>query len=288
MAKFIEEPLTLAHKEIFTRLWSALCLKYDLRFSEYSFANDYLFRETHEHRFIPEYGLIRGRFSDGSHYLIPTMHPNELLKHIGPLLRETGDHLYPIPDQWIPSVESLGMKVSQNRDDSDYLSHTEKLKTLSGRNLSSRRNLLHQLQADHRLESKPLELSDVPSALDLLEEWQSHAAMPKEKTDYFACKESLENMSALGLCGRLAFADGELLGFTVGELLTPSLALLHMLKTRREVKGATPYLYQEFASHLPASVEWVNFEQDLGIPALRQAKQAYQPDQVLTKWRAHF
>ena len=93
-------------------------------------------------------------------------------------------------------------------------------------------------------------------------------------------------MDTLGLCGRIAYANGVPIGFTLGELLTPTTALLHFAKSLHSVKGATPYLYKDFASHLPASVQWINLEQDLGIPALRKAKEAYAPDQLLTKWKA--
>lgn len=283
------ETLSLSHQSCLQALWKPLCLEHDLHYSEYSFPNDYLFRQIHHYEFVVCHApLVRGRFNDGSYYLIPTMAPKQFLKHMNAFLKDNPYYIYPIPDQWVQLFQDLGMEVTESRDDADYLYHTEKLQTLAGRDLSSRRNLLHQLESNYALTSKPLTKDLVPIALEVLEKWQAHTQQAPEKTDYFSCKEALKCMEKLQLIGRIGFADNQPIGFTIGEYLTPKTVLLHMEKSLHEFKGATPYLFQDFARHLKEGVEWINFEQDLGIPALRQAKTAYRPDMLLKKWRAHY
>lgn len=285
----IVEPLTLNQKEILTNLWRPLCLQYNLQFAEYSFANVYLNRYLHDNQLVMcELPLVRGRSRDGSCYLIPTSTPKKFIETFGSIMKKHDCSVYPIPDQWVEEIKSLGLQVSEHRDDEDYLFHKERLATLSGRDLSSRRNLLHQLESNYEIHSKSIEKEDLPKAMVLLEEWQKQAHTAAQKNDYFATKEALENLSILGLIGRIAYIDGACAGFSIGEILTPSTALIHFQKASHNIKGVTPFLFQDFAKNLPQEVEWINAEQDLGIPSLRQAKTAYHPDVLLKKWRAHF
>lgn len=279
------QPLSLEHQLTIDSLWRPLCLEYDLQYTEYSFANTFLFRNQHEYTFIPgDPPLIQGRFKEGPFYITPTVPPNKLKQLVEGMLQDVC--FYPIPEQWLNILKKCQMKLASNRSDADYLFKTSKLQTLAGRTLSSRRNLLHQLQSKYSLQVKPLGENEVPEALELLDAWQRGSALPPDKTDYFPCREGLQYLKKLGLFGRIAYADGIVAGFTFGELLTPKTALLHIAKSLHEIKGITPFLYKDFALCLPESVEWINLEQDLGIHGLRQSKKAYDPDLLLEKWRA--
>lgn len=286
MAYLEEEILTLDDQKRINSFWKPLCLKYNLFFAEYSFANAFLYRRQHDYKLIDGLSpFIRGRFleeKEGS-YLIPLTPPEDFLPRIANIPLE--DCIFPIPDEWVGSMEKAGKKITFSLDDSDYLFSKEKLQTLKGRQLSSRRNLLHQLENSHKLETKQLQDNELAAAWDITELWQSRSILSKEQTDYYSCKDALEFMESLKLFGRIAYADGKAIGYSIGELLTPKTALLHIVKADHEYKGVVPFLNQDFALHLPDEVEWINMEQDLGIPSLRQAKKAYDPDRVLTKWR---
>ena len=278
------QELTLEHQRLINSFWKPLRLKYDLCFAEYSFTNAFLYRRQNSYEILEgNPPFVRGKFPEGYPYLIPSVAPDELL----PLLKNTPPHhcIFPIPDDWVDPFRDSGKKMSFTLSDSDYLFHKSKLQTLKGRDLSSRRNLLHQLTHSHQLDVKPLTEGERADAWNVTELWQSHSSLSKEQTDYYSCKDALEFMEPLELFGRIAYADGEVIGYTIGELLTPKTALLHVVKANHAYKGAVPFLNQDFAQNLPDSVEWINMEQDLGIPSLRQAKKAYDPDRLVTKWR---
>jgi hypothetical protein len=286
MHSFQQIPLSLDHQETLSSLWKPLCLEQDLKFAEYSFANIFLFRRTHHTAFVESSTpFVKGVFGPDDDYLTPTCLPSKLNMQV---LKDMNVHrisFFPIPDQWLPDFEKFHLQKTANLGDSDYIFKADKLKTLSGRNLSSRRNLLHQLESNYSVECKVLGSSELADALVVLEKWQSHQALSKEENDYWPCRDALEYLERLGLFGRIAYADGQPIGFAIGEYLTPKTVHIHLMKTLVEFKGVTPYLYQDFAKHLEETVEWIDLEQDLGIPSLRQAKTAYDPDILLTKWR---
>lgn len=281
------EPISLEHQSVISPAWKRLCMEYDLHFAEYSFANVFLFRKKHDyHLVICDTPCVQGKFKNGNFYIIPSVPPPQIQLTLPECTEGFSYCFFPIPDNWVEKFKNRGLSITSCRADSDYLFHVTKLQTLAGRELSSRRNLLHQLERQHHLESKEISDQELRSVFDLLDKWQLQTGKPKEKTDYFSCREALEHRVQLELFGRIVYADDQAIGFTIGELLSPKTALLHFAKSLHDIKGATPFLYKDFALHLPKSIQWINLEQDLGIPALRQAKEAYDPDILLTKWKA--
>lgn len=276
-------PLTLEHKSIFDKLWKPLCLEYNLQFAEYSFANVFLFRQSHNYALIEgDPPFVCGKFNNGKHYIIPSVPPEELNKSFLHLCCESGFDFFPIPDIWTEYFK--GEKLTWDRADSDYLYTKEKLATLKGRKLSSRRNLIHQLERQYVMTSKALTKNEIDQAKSILETWQSQSELSSDSA-LQAFRQELEYFNDFELFGRIAYADGMPVGYTIGEILTPSTALMQSAKALPGIHGVTPYLYRDFAMNVPESVEWINLEQDLGIPSLRQAKEAYVPDRLLTKWR---
>ncbi|KIC74761.1 hypothetical protein DB41_IF00080 [Neochlamydia sp. TUME1] len=283
----IIKPLTLEHQPLLSPAWRDLCVTYDLRFAEYSFANAFLFRKKYAYQFVEcSTPCLQGRWQNNDCFVIPSVPPKQIKFKLSELLPGCTCCFFPLPDAWVEECQKMNMSLISCRADTDYLFRKSKLQTLQGRELSSRRNLLNQLERKYSLESKEIKEENIQEAFKLLERWQSQKEDSKETTDYYSCLEALTYISQLHLFGRIAYADGQAFGFTLGELLTPKTALLHFTKALTSIKGATPFLYRDFALSLPDSVQWINLEQDLGIPALRQAKNAYNPDLLLTKWKA--
>lgn len=269
-------PLSLSHCQLLQPLLQALVNEHDLQFAEYSFANNYLFRREHGYELVEsDPPLIKGFFKTGTPYYIPTVWPIEVKNAVS---------LYPIPDQWVNFFTEKDLVAS--RDDSDYLYSVEKFKTLTGgKHLKTRRNLLHQLEKNCELHSKLLTINEMSQAWQLLETWQGAKDDPIEKTDYLPTADALNYFESLGLHGRMVYADGEPAGMIIGEFLTPKTYLIHIVKCLPQYKGMTPFIYQDLARHLPEQTAWINLEQDLGLPNLRQSKKAFDPDHIATKWR---
>ncbi|MGL4368801.1 MAG: phosphatidylglycerol lysyltransferase domain-containing protein [Spirochaetota bacterium] len=104
-------------------------------------------------------------------------------------------------------------------------------------------------------------------------------------SDYYSCAEALSNIEGFLLTGVIYYIDDAPAGFVLGEKITHDTYALHFAKGITDYKGLYQFMYNHFAKTLHGSCSWINFEQDLGIAALRQAKESYQPDAMGHKYR---
>ena len=204
--------------------------------------------------------------------------------------------------QWSISVEPL-------RDQYDYIYRRTDLATLHGRHLDAKRNHIHRFRAEHPdFEYRPLTPEFFDECRRLTEIWQEEKdAIKREQSD--ACIDSAEreqartefkntsdtidaehrvmetifsNWDTLGMIGGGIFVDGRMVAFTYGAAVTTDTLDVCVEKADRHVEGAFAIINQQFAEHLPEQYIYLNREEDMGIPGLRQAKLSYHPEILLT------
>ena len=90
------------------------------------------------------------------------------------------------------------------------------------------------------------------------------------------------NWDALGMIGGSIFVDGCMVAFTYGAAVTTDTFDVCVEKADRHVEGVFAIINQQFAEHLPEQYIYLNREEDMGIPGLRQAKLSYHPEILLT------
>jgi hypothetical protein len=97
-------------------------------------------------------------------------------------------------------------------------------------------------------------------------------------------RQILEHPDELGLLGLAIRLGGRLEGFTLGELVRPDTALVHLEKANPEIRGLFVALTSHLCRALPPEVTYVNREQDLGLPGLRKSKESLKPDHLVHKF----
>jgi hypothetical protein len=255
--------------------------------SEYSFANLYLFRNAHEYEVFQhdEDFFIYGKSYDGSHYIMPTVPVDTLELDQLRQLMQMADYVFPVPEEALSRFQTDEFDIAFNDGDTDYVYTVEKMATFKGRRLSKKRNLLKQFNALYVPVSFVIEESHQPDLLKILDIWQEEMGVSKTETDYFPCVEAIEKKVDLGLCGIIYYVADEPIGFILSEPLSEDTLALHFAKGLREYKGVYQYMYNSFAKILSPKYEHLNFEQDLGLLALKVAKSSYIPDMLLKKYR---
>lgn len=259
--------------------------------SEFTFANIYLFRHTHEYRVsILEGGLVlisgrdRGRHDRGRHdkgktfFMLPLGLPEK--DAIRRLFQEFSFMKAATAAQ-ADFLRAAGYHVREDRDNFDYLYSRAELAGLPGRRFHKKKNLVNAFLGQYRCEGMPLTDDRIKDALLILEEWRKESQI---QGDYIAAKEALEKAGPLQLCGGIYYVDNRPAAYALGEELGKETFAVHFEKGIGGIKGLMQFVNMSFAEILPSSYEFVNREQDLGDEGLRQAKESYRPVGFIKKY----
>lgn len=196
---------------------------------------------------------------------------------------------YITQDMWSMIKEAMPgqFEFLHDRSNDEYIYHSEKLITLSGKKLQSKRNHINRFKADHSdWEYFPLtSRKELDECVKMLDEWED----TKEdidislRYDYIATRLMLKHFEYLDLKGAAIRVNGKIVAFTIGAKLTNDCFVVHVEKAFGEINGAYTIVNQQFIQHEASEYKYINREEDMGIEALRKAKQSYQPDIMLEK-----
>jgi hypothetical protein len=167
-----------------------------------------------------------------------------------------------------------------DEDNFDYLYELEHLVEMSGPLLRKKRNLIKQfehLYPDNRMTQITPE--NLPAAIRLAKELNARMAhtdfLDEEEVSLAATRRCF---AELGMGGVLLEADGEAVGVSLYSKLNSDTYDIHFEKVDHRIKGAPQALVTRLAARLlAAGGRYVNREQDMGEPGLRQAKRSLDP-----------
>jgi len=168
----------------------------------------------------------------------------------------------------------------------EYIYFSEKLITLKGKKLQSKRNHINRFKKDNPdwhyfTLSSHEELHECCEMLDKWEDLNLHKTEESFRYDYLATKTMLENFDALGLRGGYIRVNGKIVAFTIGQPLTEDTFVIHVEKAYSGINGAYTIVNQQFVENEASDYKYINREEDMGIENLRKAKESYYPDILL-------
>ena len=178
----------------------------------------------------------------------------------------------------------FSISVEPVRNQYDYIYRRTDLATLHGRHLDAKRNHINRFRAEHPdFEYRPLAPEFFDECRRLTEIWQEEKdASDTIDVEKYVMETIFSNWDALGMTGGSIFVDGRMVAFTYGSAVTTDTLDVCVEKADRHVEGAFAIINQQFAEHLPEQYIYLNREEDMGIPGLRQAKLSYHPEILLT------
>lgn len=253
--------------------------------AELSAANMWLFRQVHRWRWHDgPWPCISGLGYDGQPQAIPLFDVRDAPARVLHALLERHGCLSPLTEREADAIDRGCFALACNRDDADYLYPVAQFRHYRGA-LHKKRNLVAQLQSSHAIGVEPYGPDLQEEALAVLGGWMREKGKQAGEADDAPCREALALAPQIGLQGFLVRADGEAAGFLLAEELQRGVWVVRFSKGLARFKGIAQFMFHHFAADTARAVEWLNFEQDLGLPNFRQTKLSYRPAALLPKWR---
>ena len=171
----------------------------------------------------------------------------------------------------------------EDRDNEEYIYRTEDMIRLPGKKLRMKKNHLNgflRQYADYQYETITKEnLEDAKAGIH---DWfLRHGDIEEEEQ---AIKRCFDHWDALGVKGAVIRIYGKVEAFTNGDSINEKMAHIIFEKANPEIRGLYQAINRDFLIHEFAETEFVNREEDLGLPGLREAKMGYHPDHLTEKY----
>ncbi len=262
------------------------------RVSELTFANLYLFRSAHAYRLtmVGDALVVLGRGYGGEDYFLPPL-TGDVSKALAMLLAD-GLSLYGADEAFGESY--LGdehLEVREDRDNFDYLYLRRELAELPGNRFHKKKNRINYFASRHAFTVENYSDRHRSGSRKFLDEWQrvhSDLENPSLALETEAAREALEMAGELGLQGVVVLIEEAVRAFVLGEKLNDATSVCHFEKADPFMEGLYQLVDREFSRLLFTDCTWVNREQDLGEPNLRESKLSYHPMELVKKFRARY
>ena len=228
---------------------------------------------------LPPFAGKDAKFVDGLEMAKEWLKENNLefrLKGVNPIMMERMQNLCPDCYEFTP-----------DRDNFEYVYRSQDLITLSGKKLRQKKNHLNQFRMQYtNYEYMPLTDDIFADCIATAEEWVETHHEEGIEDELEAIKLLFEHWDELGLRGGAIKLFGRIEAFTIGEPLNDRTALIHIEKANPTIRGLYQAINNELIRHEFSDYEFINREEDMGLPGLRQAKESYNPDHFAEKYDA--
>ena len=286
------KPIEISDKE-----WVDELLGYsDYRGSEYCFTNLFIWDPVYKSLIsrYKDFMLIRSGSPGSYKYLYPAG-KGDKKEALEAIIADAGGNnstfsligLSPEAKEELENIMPGMFELTTYRDSFDYIYESERLISLSGKKLQSKRNHINFFKSTYDWSYEELREELIPEVIEFNTRWCKEADCNKHKTlelEICAVRKCLDNYQQLNISGGVLRVNGEIVAYTIGEKINSDTAIIHIEKALTQFRGAYPMINREFAERISAGLSYINREDDIGDPGLRIAKESYHPLFMLEKY----
>ena len=176
-------------------------------------------------------------------------------------------------------------EFEERRENFDYIYNVEDLLHLKGKKYQAKRNHINQFKKSYNYTYSPLRYEDVDECLAMHEMWKAENDHGLEncllEQESCAVEIALKIFPYLDLKGGVLRVDNKTVAFTIGQALNDKIFDVQIEKGLKAYHGVYPTINQLFVEHEMQSFQYVNREEDVNDPGLRQSKLSYHPSILL-------
>jgi hypothetical protein len=178
-------------------------------------------------------------------------------------------------------------EIEYNRDIADYVYETDKLATLAGKKLHSKRNHINKFKDTHANWSyETMTKDNLEECFQMALKWRNQNECDSDddkNAEMCVTLNALRLFEELELVGGVLKNDGKVIAFTIGEPMDEETFVVHIEKAFADIQGAYPMINQQFVQHECMQYQYINRDEDTGSEGLRKAKLSYRPAFLVEK-----
>ena len=178
-------------------------------------------------------------------------------------------------------------RCNWDRGSYDYVYAIDDLAHLRGRKYIKKRNHLHQFEAAYPdWRAVPIDEENLPEAKEFVRQWLARREEETFRLERVALERAFRYYRELEMEGMMLYVGDRPAAVAMASRLSADTYDIHFEKADEGINGAYNAINREFSAYLQAQhpeVQFLNREDDLGIPGLRVAKESYRPVDMIVK-----
>lgn len=174
-------------------------------------------------------------------------------------------------------IDCRQCKVIPRRGDFEYLYNPQDLATLAGKKLKNKRNFVNGFIDRYDYEFLTYDVSMRDEVLQLVRVWGKTHNELDASGEFKAITRALDSIDALGLMCDVLKVDGNIIAFELGFINQANVGVVMFEKANTDYRGSFQTVNNFFVKKHFTGCKFVNRQEDLGIPGLREAKMSYHP-----------
>lgn len=240
--------------------------------------------------------VLAEHFSDNP--LISFLGENEINESLNILFEylllnpEYGTELKLVPEVVLKTIDFSKLIIEIDLSNYDYIYETNHLAHYDGNSYHSKRKFLNRFiknYPNHQFKILDANDSEIQKQLfEVSELWVNNKSSVDESLNFKKELEAIKRFLGAKFSENFCFGvyvSEKLIGYQLFTLTKDSYAICHFGKTDTSYSGAFEFMMNQSAmTLLQKNIKFMNTEEDLGLPHLRQSKNSYRPSTFLRKY----